>query len=223
MSGDLLQTKLYVPQRPTGHQRHDLVSRPRLIERLNQGLTGKLTLISAPAGFGKTTLIADWIHQLPTANHQLPISWLSLDEYDNDPNRFWQYVVAALQTACPEPAETAVPRLGAAAQKILQSDRQTAIEPLLVSLVNDLAAHSEPLLLVLDDLHTITNPDIFTGLDFFLDYQPPNLRLVIITREDPPLPLSRLRVRGQLCEIRAADLRFLEAETAVFLNDLLQL
>jgi LuxR family maltose regulon positive regulatory protein len=209
MSVSTLVTKLYIPS-----SRPDLVARPRLIDRLNEGLRGKLTLISAPAGFGKTSLLSAWSEQTT-----LPVAWLSLDEYDDDPNRFWQYVVAALQTACLEPAKAAA-HLGATAQKILQSDRQTAIEPLLVSLVNDIAAHGEPLLLVLDDLHTITDPAIFAGLDFFLDHQPPNLHLVIITREDPPLPLSRLRVRGQLCEIRAAGLRFLEEETAVFLNDL---
>ena len=206
MTETLLQTKFYTPlAQPT------VIQRLPLVDKLNAGQRCKLSLVSAPAGFGKTTLVSLWLQ----ADAAAGAAWLSLDEQDNHLQRFWTYVIAALQTA--------VPHLATTAQTSLQSDSQTAIEPVLVSLLNDIAAHSQRILLVLDDLHTIIQPEIYESLDFFLDHQPPNLHLVIVTREDPPLHLSRLRVRGQLCEIRAADLRFSVDETAVFLNDQLNL
>ena len=213
MSEIVLHTKLFTPP-----IQPNIVLRPRLLDKLNSSQRCKLSLVSAPAGFGKTTLVSLWLQA-----EESPAAWLSLDEQDNHLHRFWTYVIAALQTACTEPAEVAVSNLATTAQSSLQSDTQTAIEPVLVSLLNDIAKHAQPLMLVLDDLHTIIQPDIYDSLDFFLDHLPPNLRLVIVTREDPPLHLSRLRVRRQLCEVRAADLRFSEGETAVFLNTLLQL
>ncbi len=201
----LLRTKLFVPK-----LRPSLVPRPHLFAKLDEGLAGLVTLVSAPAGFGKTTLVSGWL-----AQEDQRAAWLSLDGQDNHLHLFWAYMIAALQTA--------VPGLAAAAQTSLQNDSQTVIEPLLVSLLNDIAACEQRLLLVLDDLHAIVLPAIFDSLDFFLDHQPPNLQLLLLTREDPPLHLSRLRARGQLREIRAADLRFSAAETAVFLNQLLQL
>jgi LuxR family maltose regulon positive regulatory protein len=177
----------------------------------------KLILVSAPAGFGKTTLIANWIDDLHKKIPEQPVCWVSLDEQDQLLSRFWLYVIGALQTAVPHLAGIPIANT---AKSSLQSERQTPIEPILVSLLNELAISAQSIILVLDDLHIITNPAIYQSLDFFLDHQPPNLQLAVMTREDPPLRLSRLRVRGQLCEIRAADLCFSAAETAVFLNNL---
>ena len=205
MSETVLRTKLYAPP-----IQPNIVLRPHLLQKLNSGQQCKLSLVSAPAGFGKTTLVSLWLQA-----EEAPAAWLSLDEQDNHLHRFWRYVIAALQTA--------VSNLATTAQSTLESDTQTAIEPVLVSLLNDIATHGQPIFLVLDDLHAIIQPDIYDSLDFFLDHLPLNLRLVIVTREDPPLHLSRLRVRRQLCEVRAADLRFSEGETAVFLNTLLHL
>lgn len=205
MSGDLLQTKLYM-SRP----RPSLVPRPRLIARLNQGLHGKLTLISAPAGFGKTTLVTEWI-----AAGERPSAWLSLDEGDNDPARFLQYLVAALRTVAPEVDKTA-----AAA---LQSPQLPPAQVILTPLINEIVAVPDPFILVLDDYHEVESPPVDELLTFLLEHMPPPLHLVITTREDPTLPLARLRARAQLTELRAADLRFTVEETAVFLNQILGL
>lgn len=205
MSGDLLQTKLYM-SRP----RPSLVPRPRLIARLNQGLHGKLTLISAPAGFGKTTLVTEWI-----AAGERPSAWLSLDEGDNDPARFLQYLVAALRTVAPEVDKTA-----AAA---LQSPQLPPAQAILTPLINEIVAVPDPFILVLDDYHEVESPPVDELLTFLLEHMPPPLHLVITTREDPTLPLARLRARAQLTELRAADLRFTVEETAVFLNQILGL
>jgi len=203
MSGDLLQTKLYVPRiRPS------LIPRPHLIAKLNQGIQQecKLTLISAPAGFGKTTLITEWI-----ANCERPFTWLSLDERDSDLTRFLQYLIAALQTL-----ESSV---GAKALALLKSAQPPATESILTNLLNDITAVPQEFALVLDDYHLVDAAPIDQTLTFLLDHLPPQLHLVITTREDPPLPLPCLRVRGQLSEIRASDLRFTVEETAVFLNN----
>ena len=219
MSGDLLQTKLHVPRlRPL------LVPRPRLIETLNQGLAGKLTLISAPAGFGKTTLVSSWIDALQTEsatlspNTQSPlptqIAWLSLDENDSAPARFLSYVIVALQRIDP--------KIGGSAQPMLQAS-PLPIPTLLTALLNDIAAQPDPLMLVLDDYHVVDAQPIDEALAFLLDHLPPQLHLVITTREDPNLPLARLRVRGLLTELRATDLRFTVAETAVFLQQVMGL
>jgi LuxR family maltose regulon positive regulatory protein len=209
MSASLLTTKLYIP--PT---RAELVSRPRLIERLDEGLRSghKLTLISATAGFGKTTLLSAWVG----ARRALPqrIAWLALDEGDNDPARFWRYVIAALQMVNP--------KIGKTMQGALQSPQPPPPESLLTTLINDVAdvidATDGPLILVLDDYHVIEAEPIHQSLDFLLDHLPPELHLVIATREDPPLALPRLRGRGQVTEIRAADLRFTPEEAVQFLN-----
>ncbi len=208
----ILATKLYVPQ-----PRAALVPRPRLRARLDRGLAGSLTLIAAPAGFGKTTLLADW---LVTASHapEPPIrtgqvAWLSLDVGDNDPLQFLRYLVAALQTVAPE--------VGRATLAVLQSAQAPPIVTLLPLVANDLAALSTPCILVLDDYHVIDAPAVHQALTFLLEHLPPQLHLVIATRVDPPLPLSRLRVRGQLTELRAHDLRFTSEEAALFLREVM--
>lgn len=197
---ELLTTKLYIP-RP----RSNLVSRPRLIGRLNAGLDRKLTLIAAPAGFGKTTLLSEWIPQSPRC-----VTWLSLDEGDNDPARFWAYFIAAVQMLNPE--------IGLSAQAMLRSPQLPDFETVLTTLINELAAFPDQFAHVFDDYHVIENADIDRGLAFMLEHQPPNMHLVINSRADPDLPLSRLRGRGQLVEIRAADLRFTFYEASLFLN-----
>jgi LuxR family maltose regulon positive regulatory protein len=219
MSEILLKTKLFVPP-----QRSFLVPRPRLIETLNQGLAGKLTLISAAAGFGKTTLVSSWIDALQTGSASLPstphvplrtqIAWLSLDENDSAPARFLSYVIAALQCIDPHIGESALPMLQAS---------PLPISTVLTSLLNDVAAQPDPLLLVLDDYHVVDAQPIDEAMAFLLDHLPPQLHLVITTRQDPNLPLARLRVRGLLTEVRAADLCFTVAETTVFLRQVMGL
>jgi len=204
MAVPLLTTKLYIPL-----VRPELVSRPRLIERLNAGLHRKLTLVSAPAGFGKTTLLSEWV-----GGCERPVAWLSLDESDSDPARFFTYLIAALQRVDPG--------IGQGAQAMMQSPQPPPPEVLLTALINDIAAASQPFLLVLDDYHLITALAIHQLLAFLLEHQPPQMHLVIATREDPPLPLSRLRARGQTVEIRQADLRFTPEETADFLRRVTQ-
>ncbi|MBP6803057.1 MAG: helix-turn-helix transcriptional regulator [Chloroflexi bacterium] len=200
MSGDLLQTKLYVPR-----LRPSLVPRPHLIEKLNKGLHHKLTLISAPAGFGKTTLVTDWI-----AGEERPFAWLSLDERDSDLTRFLTYFIAALQTISPE--------IGKRVFGMLESPQPAATEAILTALLNEISAIPQEFALVLDDYHVVDAPAVDLALTFLLEHLPPQMHLVITTREDPPLPLPRLRVRGLLTELRAVDLRFTLAETAVFLH-----
>ncbi len=205
MSTPLLVTKLYQPPlRPT------VVPRPRLIERLNTGLYRKLTLIAAPAGFGKTTLVSAWV-----AGCGHPVAWLSLDAGDNDPTRFLLHVVAAVQTIAPT--------LGAAVLEALQSPQPPPPEPLLTALLNEITTLPDPVVLVLDDYHLIEAPPVDDALTFLLAHLPPRLHLVIATREDPPLPLARLRARDHVTELRAADLRFTAAEAAAFLNPVMGL
>jgi LuxR family maltose regulon positive regulatory protein len=207
MDTPLLQTKLYIPTPRAGpamQHRSSLIPRPHLLERLNEGLPGKLTLISAPAGFGKTTLVSDWLAHL-----KLPAAWLSLDEDDNDLGRFFSYLVAALQTILPD--------VGSEVLALLHSSPLPSSHTLLTLLLNDLTALAQKSVLVLDDYHTIENETINQALTFFLDHLPPALHLVIISRVDPTLPLPRLRAKGQLNELRSAELRFTLAETADFL------
>src|SRR5690349_24254569 len=201
MPTSVLTTKLYIPP-----PRPNVVLRPRLSERLNAGLHRKLTLIAAPAGFGKTTLVSAWL-----VTYQRPTAWLSLDEGDSDPTRFLTYLVAALQRVAPT--------IGAGVAGMLQSSQQPPIEAILTALLNDITALPDELLLVLDDYHLIDAKPVDTALTFLLDHLPPQLHLVIATREDPQLPLARLRARGQLTELRAADLRFTPTEAAAFLKD----
>ena len=211
----LLQTKLHIPP-----PRFNLVPRPRLIERLDEGLRQsggfgqskgfacKLTLVSAPAGYGKTTLVADWLRRVEDG-----VTWLSLDESDNDPARFLAYLVAALQRIDP--------RIGEAVQAMRQSPQPPEI--VLTALINEITTISSAFILVIDDYHLIQSPVIHQQLTFLLERQPPQMHQMIITREDPPLPISRLRVRGQVTEIRQDDLRFTVAETAHFLQQVIGL
>jgi len=196
MFSPLLATKLYIPS-----VRQELVSRPRLIEQLNAGLDRKLTLVSAPAGFGKTTLVTEWLGSIAH-----PRAWLSLDKGDNDPARFLAYLIAALQQVDPA--------IGQSAQAMLQGSQPPPPEALLTALINDIAATVSPFILVLDDYHLITALPIHQQLAFLLEHAPPQMHLGLVTRGDPPLPVSRLRARGQMVEIRQADLRFTAKETA---------
>jgi LuxR family maltose regulon positive regulatory protein len=197
---DLLTTKLYIP-----HPRSNRVSRPRLVERLNAGLDRKITLIAAPAGFGKTTLLSEWIPSSPRC-----VTWLSLDEGDNDPIRFWAYVIASLQQIHPD--------LGAGALALLQSPQAPPITSILTSLINDLAGFPDGFSAVLEDYHVINSQPIHEALNFLIAHLPANMHLVLTTRVDPPLPLARLRARHKLAELRANDLRFTAGEAAAFLN-----
>ncbi len=205
MALPLLQTKLFVP--PT---QPSLVPRPRLLDKLSEGLYRKLTLISAPAGFGKTTLVSTWV-----AGLERPTAWLSLDEGDNDPARFLTYLVAALQTI-------AAP-IGLGVLGVLQSPQPPPVQTVLTALLNDISTVPDPFTLVLDDYHVIDAKAIDTALAFLLEHLPPQMHLVIATREDPRLPLARLRARRQLTELRAKDLRFTPSEAAAFLNQVMGL
>ena len=179
--------------------------RLRLIERLNEGMHCKLTLISAPAGFGKTTLVSEWI-----AGCGRQVAWLSLDERDNNPFRFLTYFIAALQTIRPN--------IGAGVLGTLQSPQPPSTESVLTTLLNEIATIPDNVILVLDDYHVIDSKPVDKALTFLIEHLPEQMRLVITTREDPDLPLARLRARDQLTELRAADLQFTQAETAEFLN-----
>jgi len=202
MPGPLLETKLRVPR-----QRHGSVPRPRLVEHLGRGDESALTLVSAPAGFGKTTLLTEWLAAAPGDGRS--VAWLSLDQRDNDPARFWTYLVAALQRVAT--------RIGAGALSLLQSP-QSPMETVLGSLLNDLHAVPDDVVLVLDDYHVIEAPEVQDGMAFLLEHLPPQIHLVIAGRADPALPLARLRGRGELVEVRAADLRFTPDEAAAYLN-----
>jgi LuxR family transcriptional regulator, maltose regulon positive regulatory protein len=220
VSQALVRTKLYLPS-----GRHHLVDRPRLTARLNESLTRPLTLLSAPPGFGKTTLLREWLVQVGAR-----AAWLMLDVDDNDPVRFWSYFIAALQQIDPA--------IGSSSLALLQSPRATALEPMLRALVNEidslsqehgtaqLAEEKEPgagFVLVLDDYHVIETPDIHQGVSFLLEHIPPHMHLVISSRSDPPLPLARLRARDQLIELHERDLRFRRAEAVTFLNETMSL
>ncbi len=216
----LLATKLYMP-RP----RARLVLRPRLVERLDEALRAecKLTLISAPAGYGKTTLLTEWAHTAPVGGVSSPaVAWLSLDEKDNDPVRFWTYVFSALKTIQPGLVEPALARLHSP-QPLTRGEESERIESALIALCNALAECTADCVLVLDDYHVIEAPQIHATLEFLLDHLTPAAHLFIATRADPPLPLARLRARGQLVELRAADLRFTPDEAAAFLNEVMGL
>ncbi len=203
----VLRTKLFIPPLYP-----EMVPRPRLFERLDQARTRKLALISAPAGFGKSTLVSAWVRE-----QALTRAWLSLDEGDNDVTRFLVHLEAALREAHPEVGETLAVQLQSPQ---ISASRVTA---LLTTLVNRLASLPEPLLLVLDDLHLVDDYDVYQALEFFIEHLPPQVHLLLLTREDPPLPLSRFRVRGEMVELRAADLRFSHGESEDFLNEAMEL
>jgi LuxR family transcriptional regulator, maltose regulon positive regulatory protein len=200
-----LTTKLFLPRLQL-----QLVARPRLLARLDAGLDGPLTLVCAPAGFGKTTLLAAWLHE-----SRRPSAWLSLDARDNDPALLLRYLVAALQTLAPE--------LGAGLLRLLQSPAPPPLEVLLTLLLNDLALLPGPCILVLDDYHALEAPAIHQALGYLIEHLPPALHLVIASREDPPLALARLRARRQLSELRTEQLRFTPEEAAAFLTEVMRL
>lgn len=200
MAAPILATKLYIPL-----PRPNVVPRPHLIARLNAGRHRKLTLISAPAGFGKSTLVSAWV-----AVCERSVAWLSLDEGDNDPARFLAYLVAALQTI--------TPNIGAGIVRMLQSPQPPPAESILTVLLNEITTISDNFMLVLDDYHVIDAKPVDTALTFLLTHLPPQMHLVIVTREDPQLPLARLRAQGHLTELRTTNLRFTRSEAADFLN-----
>jgi LuxR family transcriptional regulator, maltose regulon positive regulatory protein len=199
----LLATKLHVPLVQPG-----FVSRPRLAARLDEGLARRLILVCAPAGFGKTALLADWARA-----GKRPVAWLSLDAADNDPARFWRHAVAALDRAHPGIGERAAPLLGPPAPP--------SFERLVAALINELAARpgEDEVLLVLDDYHLIDAQPVHRPLAYLLEHLPPGLRLVLASRSDPPLALPRLRAGGQLAELRADDLRFSADEARSLLRE----
>ena len=207
-TGPLLATKLYIPKPRRGQ-----VGRPRLLERLRRGADSKLTLLSAPAGFGKTTLLAEWLDD-PAVDGRLT-AWLSLDPSDSHGPSFWHYVIAALRTVEPD--------VGAGALSLLRQPQPPPIELVLAPLVNELSGTSHQIVLVLDDYHVVDADDVHHGMAFLLEHLPPEIHVVIATRADPPLPLARLRGRAELVEIRAADLRFTPDEALAYLNEVMAL
>jgi len=203
MNAPLLSTKFYIPA-----LRAEWVSRRRLLERLDEGrrLGRGLTLVAAPAGYGKTSLIATWARQ-----GDWPAAWLSLDENDDDPIRFWTYAIAALQTVRPDVGETTL--------AMIRAMPPSPIDAALTALINELAEDPAPVVLVLDDYQVIRTPAIHDGVAFLIEYPPPQMHLVLSTRIDPPLNVARLRVNRRMTEVRAGDLRFTPDEAARFLND----
>lgn len=203
MVAKLLPTKLYIPP-----YRSNLVPRQRLIEYLDEGLRGKVTLVSAPAGFGKTTLLSEWVQHLGR-----PVAWLSLDKNDNDLIRFLTYLIAGLQRINED--------IGIDIKAVLGESQSPKYETMLTKLINEIENIPEKFIVILDDYHLIESESVNNALNFLIEYQPPMLHLVISGRSDPLLPISRLRVRGELSEIRSNDLRFTKRETAAFLKDLM--
>ena len=208
MPSPRVATKLNVPK-----PRPDLVARPRLAARLDRGALARLTLISASAGFGKTSLVAQWLSSGPARNRT--VAWIALDPADSQPAAFWAQVLAALQAA-------AVPAIGESILPLLESGLAPT-EGVLAAVVNELSALPGELDLVLDDYHVIDDPDVHAGMTFLLDHLPPQIHVLITTRADPPLPLARLRARGEMVEIRAEDLRFTAEEASIYLNDVMGL
>ena len=201
----LLTTKLHIPEPST-----NTVWRSRLLKQLDQGLSGKLTLVAAPAGFGKTTLLGCWLQDIV-----LIYAWVSLDEADNDEAIFWAYVLRALQQAWERDYQT-----------LLASIDPEDLPPtkiFLTNLINELAANQHETILILDDYHVISNPVIHQQIGFLLENLPTQFHIILSTRADPPLQLARLRVKSQLCELRTDDLRFTPSETTIYLNDILEL
>ena len=200
MSTPILATKLYIPT-----PRPNTIARARLIKQLNQSLYHKLTLISAPAGFGKSTLVSEWV-----ADCERPVAWLTLDQADKDPIRFLTYLVVALRTLSAN--------IGESVLNLLQSPQPVPIESILTTLLNEISKTPDNLILVIDDYHIINSNSVDSALRFLIEHLPPQLHLVITTREDPQLPLARLRAQDQLTELRVKDLRFTCPEAADFLE-----
>ena len=207
----LLKTKLHIP-----HRRPDMVPRSLLIKRLNDNLQRKLTLITAPAGYGKTNLAAEWVQAIQSEdNSDHRFTWLSLNEADSEPIRFLSYVIAALQQVAPE--------IGAGALGLFETAQSPPINTVLNELINDIAGLDYHIMLVLDDYHVINHPEIHEALRYLVELQPHQMHLVITSREDPPLPLPRLRARGEMAEIRMYDLRFSLGETTQFFSHSMKL
>ncbi|MBN1316066.1 MAG: hypothetical protein JXA42_11375, partial [Anaerolineales bacterium] len=215
---ELLMTKLYFPPFRSGW-----LERPELVERLNAGLHRRMTLISAPAGFGKTTLLSEWIHKMPEKGAGR-VAWLSLDETDNDPVVFLSYLIIALQTINEN--------LGKSVQNAIRAPQPPPVESVLAALVNDIAAIrtenqgwnlDRAAVLVLDDYHVIDFRGIHSILGFLVDHTPPNLHLVVATRADPPLNLARWRGRDELTELRQQDLKFNDREVDDFMKQVINL
>src|SRR2546426_6961686 len=205
MPTPILATKVYgLRLRPMA------VGHPRLLEMLNEGLHRNLTLISAPAGFGKTTLVSEWVEGI-----ERPTAWLSLDEGENDPARFLAYLVAALQTI--------TANIGEGVLGMLQSSQPPPTEAILTALLNEITTLPDHFVLVLDDYHVIDAKPVDLALTYLVEHLPPQMHLVIATREDPQLPLARLRARSHLTELRAADLRFAASEASAFLSQVMGL
>ena len=207
MRDQLLTTKFLTSQTHRAY-----VARPRLYDRLDAGMESRLTVVSAPAGFGKTALLSTW--RASRVQEGWPVGWLSLDESDGDARQFWMYVIGAFQRVRPGVGEQAL--------TLLDTPR-TPIESILSSLINDVAEVSQDLILVLDDYHLVQAQSIHRAVGFLLEHAPLQMHLVVSGRTDPPLPLARLRARGHLTELRAADLRFTFDETAAFLNGVMGL
>jgi LuxR family maltose regulon positive regulatory protein len=208
LAESLLTTKLYVPQ---AHP--DSVPRPRLTSKLEEGVRRKLALISAPAGFGKTTLLSEWL--TTTAGSEWPVSWISVDEGDNDPALFFSYFIAALRDIQAD--------IGEAPLALLRSPHERPLRSMLTTLINEITSIPYDFVLILDDYHVIENQSIHDAMAYLLEHMPPRMHLVIATRTDPPLPLARWRARNALTELHAADLRFEPEEVAAFLNGMMDL
>ena len=200
----LIKTKLFVPPAPP-----KLVRRPRLLDKIQESLNHKLTLVAAPAGFGKTTLLSEWIRDSQPTN---PTAWLSLEEADSDNRRFWEYFIAALRTLQPD--------TGGITLEMLHTSQPIPIESVLTPLINEFTDIEQDSLLILDDYHFIHSEPVHSGINFLLEHLPPRLHLVIATRADPPLPIAHMRGKGTLLEIGADDLRFTVAETTALLSGL---
>ncbi len=203
----LLVTKLFIPPLHT-----NVVARPQLVDRFQDGIDRKLTTVTAPAGSGKTTLVVEWY---AATGRNVPLAWFSLDTGENDPIRFLLYLTSAVRTIHPA--------VGSAVMDSLHSSQPASPDYLLAELLNDISKLAEPFVLVLDDLHLITNPVIHRQLGFLLDNLPPEMRLVITSRTDPPLPLARLRASGQVSEFHTSDLRFSSAEVLLLYNQVMAL
>jgi LuxR family maltose regulon positive regulatory protein len=205
----LLETKMFLPRSPQG-----MVPRARLAERLRAGTESALLLVSAPAGFGKTTLLTEWLGSGPAPGERLT-AWLSLDAGDNVATAFWTYVTTALHRICAD--------VGGTALELLSASQPPPVETVLATLINDISRLDHDVVLVLDDYHVIEAGEVHEGVAHLLDHHPPQLHVVIAARADPPLPLARLRARGQLVEVERPTLRFTAAETATYLNDVMGL
>jgi LuxR family maltose regulon positive regulatory protein len=202
----LLSTKLNIPP-----VRPQIVPRPRLMERLQEGLNYSLILVSAPAGFGKTTLVSEWARQ-----SQIPTAWVSLDEGDNDPVRFWDYFIATLKTIRPDTGESILPALHSSQP----FPSQIPVESILTALINEIAEIPGDFFMALDDYHLVESQQVHDGVNYLLGHMPANMHLIIATRADPPLPLARFRGKGTMLEIGADDLRFTEEDAVSLLIEM---